>query len=525
MRRFFNTAGPCDERFHYTLPPEPRLPRIRGLIDRMGYVVVHAPRQSGKTTTLRALARRLTAEGRYAAVHFSCEAAKIAINDIARAESIILGVLARQARRQLPPELWPSAWPPAAPGIGIINALADWATDCPRPLALVFDEIDALRGDSLVSTLSQLRTLYGDRPEQAPWSVVLAGLRDVRDYKVASGGAEPTAGSSSPFNIKVESLRIGEFTRDDVRALLAQHTTETGQPFAETAIERVFELTAGQPWLTNAIAREVTDEPGVEPPAPIEVERVDEAKERLIVERQTHLDSLAARLNEPRVRRVIAPVIEGTHVEGDAYDDDVRYVRDLGLVAPEDPVQIANPIYREVILRVLASPAEGNITAEPKRFVRADGRLDLERLLRDFAAFWVQHGEVLTRAQAWHEVAPQLVLMAWLHRIVNGGGYIDREYGVGRGRIDLLVRWPHAGENGRREWQQCAIELKVRAKGQSDPTPQGLAQLDGYLDRLGLDTGVLAVFDRRPDAPSIDLRTHLETATTPSGRTVTVLSA
>ena len=504
------------------VPPEPRLPTIRGLIDRMGYVVVHAPRQTGKTTTLRALARQLTHEGRFAAVYFSCEAAKVAVDDFGAAEAIILDTLALDAE-WLPVELRPPPWPDAPAGARVRRALDAWARHCPKPLVIVFDELDALRGASLASVLGQLRAAYGERPDRAPWSIVLVGLRDVRDYKIASGGAQPRAGSSSPFNIKAESLSIGAFTPDDVRALLGQHCDETGQPFTDAAVARVIEQAAGQPWLTNALALQATDAMGHEPPTPIDVSHIDEAKERIIIQRQTHLDSLAARLNEPRVRRVIAPLIEGAQIGGDAYDDDVRYVHDLGLIAGGHPVRVANPIYREVIVRVLASTAEANIVAEPKSFVLDDGRLDFDRLLRDFAAFWIESGEVLTGLQAWHEVAPQLVMMAWLHRIVNGGGYIDREYGVARGRIDLLIRWPYLAEDGRRAWQRHAIELKVRAAGQSDPLGPGLAQLDGYLDRLGLDTGVLAVFDRRPDAPPIDVRTRFEAAKSPSGRTITLL--
>ena len=115
--------------------------------------------------------------------------------------------------------------------------------------------------------------------------------------------------------------------------------------------------------------------------------------------------------------------------------------------------------------------------------------------------------------------------MAYLQRVVNGGGYIDREYGVGRGRIDLCVRWPHRDAAGKRRWQREAIELKAWAAGKPDPLPQGLAQLDGYLAGLGLEHGVLVVFDRRPDAPPAAERTRFEDATTPAHRAVTVLRA
>ena len=509
------------------LPPEPRLPQLVPLIERMSYVVVHAPRQTGKTTSLTAIARRLTAEGRFAAVLTSCEAAGGMGGDIGAAEDVILSVLRQKAERQLPAPVHPPPWPTRPAGARIYAALAAWSMHSPRPVVLVFDEIDALRDATLVSVLGQLRTAYDDRPHGAPWSAVLVGLRDVRDYTYgrASPGARPHLGSASPFNIKAASLSIDAFTDIDVAALLEQHTHETRQSFTDEAIARIIELTGGQPWLTNALAQKITDAPGLDPIASIEATHVDEAKERVIVERQTHLDSLAARLNEDRIRRIIAPLVAGAELTGDAYDDDASYVRDLGLITPTGPVRVANPIYGEIIVRVLAQPAEGNITAEPKRFVRPDGRLDLHLQITEFMAFWVQHGEVLTSCQAWHEVAPQLVLMAWLHRIVNGGGYIEREYGVGRGGIGLLIRWPYADVHGQRAWQREAIELKVWAPGRADPTPDGLAQLDRDLGRLGLASGLLAVFDRRADAPVIDIRTRLETATTPAGRAVTLLRA
>jgi hypothetical protein len=308
-----------------------------------------------------------------------------------------------------------------------------------------------------------------------------------------------------------------------MRALYAQHTAETGQAFAEEALVRAFGLTAGQPWLVNALAREVIEKIGVSPPTTITVEHIDEAKERLILARQTHLDSLVARLHEPRVRRVLEPLLAGAVLVGDAYDDDLQFVRDLGLLAPGAPVRVANPIYREVIVRVLAGGIEQQVTAEPRRFVLPDGRLDLRLLLEEFAAFWKEHGEVLESGIGYHEVAPQLVLMAFLQRIVNSGGYVDREYGVGRGRIDLCVRWPWRMPDGSRAWQREAIELKAWPARKPDPLERGLAQLDEYLDRLGLDRGVLVIFDRRSDSASIPERTRFEEAASPKGRPVTVL--
>ena len=522
--RYFNTAGPCLPGLHYMLPPEPRLPEARGLVEAGRYFIVHAPRQTGKTTTLSALAEDLAAGARHVALRFSCERAEATGDDYGAAELQLLDAIRQEARtRHLRAEwLPPDPWPPASPGSRIYEALQDWAVKCPLPLVLFFDEIDALRGQSLISVLRQLRDGSTSRPQAFPASVVLCGLRDVRDYKAASGGDPTRLGTASPFNIAVKSLRISDFSFDDVAALYKQHTEETGQEFTPEAIERAFGYTQGQPWLVNALAREVIEEMGIEPPVPITAGHIDTAKERLILARASHLDSLASKLNEPRVRKVIEPLIAGTLPDVDAvYNDDVAYVRDLGLVAQGSPVRVANPIYREVIVRVLGAGVEEVVTDSPRKFLLPDGRLDIRMLLEQFAAFWIEDGETLADGASYRESGAQLVFMAYLQRIVDGGGYVSREYGGERGRIDLQVRKPYGDHQEQRE----GIELKVWRKGRPDPLQEGLRQVDDYLARLGLDTGTLIIFDRRPEAAPIHERTQLSAERTPSGRAITLLRA
>ena len=420
----------------------------------------------------------------------------------------------------------PVSWPGQDPLQLLSEGLEAWARACPRPLVLLLDEIDALRGKSLLAVLRQLRASYPSRPDRAPWSVALCGLRDVRDYKVASGGDPERLGTASPFNIKVESLRLGDFSAEDVAALYAQHTADTGQPFTDEAVARAFALSGGQPWLVNALAREVTEKIDLAPPAPITDAHIDQAKECLILARATHLDSLVARLGEDRVRRIIEPLLAGESPAGGVtYHDDAAYVRDLGLITLEAPIRIANPIYREVIVRVLATVVEDSIVL-PRHFRSPDGRLDLPAILHGFATFWREHGEVLTGALVYHEVAPQLVLMAYLQSILKGTGFLDREYGVGRGRIDLQLRWPYTDAQGQRQWQREAIEIKVWRDKKRDPLDEGLRQLDDYLAQLDLDHGVLVIFDRRASrgsdtAPAVTF----EQARSASDRAITVLRA
>ncbi len=526
--RYFNTAGPCLPTRHYMLSAQERLPQAREIVDQGQYFVVHAPRQTGKTTALAAMARDLTASGRYAALRFSCEMAEAADQDIERAELLVLSAIRQSAEAAgLPDELAPpSPWPDDAPGARLKRGLMEWARSCPRPLVLVFDEIDALQGQSLRSVLRQLRDGYTDVRDQFPHAVALCGLRDVRDYKAASGGDAGRLGTSSPFNIKVASLRLGDFTEAEVAELYGQHITETGQEFTLDAVRRAFWCTQGQPWLVNALAYEITSRMRVPLSEPVTAEHVDEAKERLILARATHLDSLAARLGEDRVRRIIQPLIAGELLlPTDTYDDDLAYVRDLGLVAPDTPVRVANPIYKEVIVRVLGNNTESQVVDAPSSFRLPDGRIDMDKLLHSFAEFWRENGEILATASTYPEAAAQLVMMAYLHRIVNGAGFIDREYGVGRRRVDLLIRQPYTAADGSRTVQREALELKVWRQGRTDPLAEGLAQLDDYLDRMELPTGTLVVFDTRPQAAPVHERTAFSQQTTPSGRTVTLLRA
>jgi hypothetical protein len=521
----FNTAGPCLPTMHYMVPTAERLPELRSLVESSAYFVVHAPRQTGKTTTLMALCKELTAAGTHAALHFSCEAGEAAGDDYAAAEAGVVRTIFNSARVHLPEELRPAPLnPDSPPGVRLAEFLEAWAEHCPRPIVLVFDEIDALRGASLISVLRQLRSGFPKRPNGFVASVILCGLRDVRDYKMASGGDSERLGTSSPFNVKIDSLKLGPFTREQASSLYLQHTAETGQVFLPEALDRAWTVTQGQPWLLNALAYEVVTKMATPRSETITAAHIERAKERLILARATHLDSLVARLMEPRVRRFILPMLAGDMLSNDdTYNDDLLYVRDLGLLAPDNPLDFANPIYREFILRVLANPAETQIPHQPRSFIKADGPLDMDRLLSEFVEFWAQHGDVLTGSGSYREVSPQLVLMAWLHRIVNGGGYVEREVGVGRGRIDVLIKWPYTDTDGTQAWQREGLELKVWAHGKADPLTLGLKQLDAYLASLSLDHGVLAIFDRRPTAAPIEDRSRIEHLLSPGGREVTLL--
>lgn len=496
--RFFNTEGPIQSDIHYGLPPLERLNKeeVFGLIQQRKYFVLHAPRQTGKTTCLLALVEELNRRGLYRAVYANVEAAQALREQVERAIRTILGQLADAALQLLQDPL-PGQRMTALLAERGENALStllmEWSAADPRPLLLMLDEIDALVGDTLISVLRQLRAGYPYRPTRFPQSVVLCGVRDVRDYRIHSSATKEIITGGSAFNIKAQSLRLGNFTPADIQTLYQQHTAETGQAFADEVWPLVWELTGGQPWLVNALAYEAcfAMAEGRDRTRPVAADLIHRAKEVLIQRRDTHLDQLADKLQEERVRRVIEPLLAGEDNGEKVPTDDIQYVRDLGLITTEGQMTIANRIYQEVIPRELTWSTQVRISQEPAWYIAPDGQLDMVKLLTVFQQFFREHSEHWVERFDYKEAGPQLLLQAFLQRIVNSGGRIEREYGLGRKRTDLLVIWPYAGSV-----QRVVLELKV-ANGVSDKALRdGLAQTADYMDRCGAREGHLVLFDR-----------------------------
>ena len=490
--RDFNVAGPMDPEIHYTIPPLSRLDlaRIARLVEKRAYFVFHAPRQTGKTSALKALRDHLNEQG-WRCVYASCEDVK-GRRGLRAAVRAVLVAISTGASMALGDESLREIWPRELADVGPDSAFREtlrlWSERSgDRRLVLLLDEADGLHKKVLVSLLGQLRSGHGDRPKHFPRSIVFCGLRDVRDYPLESG---------SPFNIVKHSLRLGDFSRAEVEELLGQHTEETGQRFAPEAVEEIWNATAGQPWLVNALGDEICfeDEAGLDRTREIGPEAVEAARERLILARPTHYRQIGDKLKEERVRRVIEPILAGRGEYLPQQGDDSSYVRDLGLVEATGPLKIANPIYREVIPRLLSVADEDRFGGEGQGFRQDDGGLDVAQLLTAFQQFYREHSEWWSQGFTVREAAVQVLLQAFLQRVVNAGGRIVREYGLGRGRTDLLIEW-RRDDGGT---QRFVVECKVRRErdGLETVIREGVAQTAAYLDRCGAEEGHLVVMDQ-----------------------------
>jgi len=488
--RFFNTAGPINPKDHYYVPHRLDEVTLLQLIEQKKYFILHAPRQSGKTTAIRIFVDQLNATKKYNALYFNVEPAQIARSNVKDGMEIILGQLQRQAEIAYDPQALIFSIIKKAleklSGGSLQEVLQNWSKSCQLPIILFIDEIDSLIGDTLISVLRQLRAGYTNKPDNFPQAVCLIGVRDVRDYLIWSDKEQGMVLGGSAFNIKSESLILNNFSLDQVRMLYNQHSYETGQQFTDEAVEYAFYLTQGQPWLINALAYQACFRDVIDRSQTITKDIIERAKDTLILRRDTHIDQLVHKLKEPRVRRIIDAIIMGNDAPQDLPIDDIQYVIDLGLITKNNQrLAIANPIYKEVIPRELSYSTQLSITQQTSWYQNSDGSFNTHKMLEAFTQFYRENSEIWLEKFDYKESGPHLLLMAFLQRVINGGGTIYREYALGRKRVDLLIEFNK---------QRIVIELKIERGLQT--ISEGLEQTAQYMDINNATEGHLIVFDR-----------------------------
>src|SRR6056297_3291418 len=542
MEKFFNTAGPIIREDNYCIDPLIRINKdeIMTLIAKKRYFILHAPRQTGKTSSLLALQDFINKEGQYKCLYVNVEPAQAARSKVEEGIKAIIVELGSCASLYLKEDYFfehLNTFIAYGGYTAFKTALSRWCQQSEKPVILLIDEIDSLVGDTLISVLRQLRAGYAERPKAFPQSVILCGVRDVRDYRIFSDKDQQIITGGSAFNIKAESLTVGDFSKEEIRMLYMEHTKETGQVFEEGIFVLAWDYTRGQPWLVNALAYEACfrNEVGKDRSKPITAQMFEAAKAELIIRRDTHIDQLADKLKEARVRRVIEPILAGREQYQEMSDEDIQYCEDLGLIKRKGNLEVANGIYREVIPRVLSYVSQRNIVQQPQWYVDDEGRLDMMKLIANFQQFFREHSESWLTRFKYEEAGPQLLLQDFLQRIINGGGLIDRElgqknmslgvlksktppvgiieidYGLGRKRTDLYIRWPIIKDRfaikdkaypfpltyNPDDLQRIVIELKLKHNYSLETVmEEGLKQTSAYVNKTGAKEAYLIIFDQ-----------------------------
>ncbi|WP_222424205.1 hypothetical protein, partial [Desulfamplus magnetovallimortis] len=205
-------------------------------------------------------------------------------------------------------------------------------------------------------------------------------------------------------------------------------------------------------------------------------------------------------LKEERVRRVIAPIF--ANIDGDPAfrDSDLGYVEDLGLINRRPQVHISNRIYSEVLPRELVIATQEGLSHQQEWYLDISNQLDMKKLLPAFQQFFRENSQSWIERFDYKEAGPQLLLQAFLQRIINGGGRLHREYGLGRKRTDLLIEWPIDQKKGMYgKVQRVVLELKIQRGNIETQLPEALKQTIEYADIAGANEMHLVFFNRDKD--------------------------
>ncbi len=488
MKKHFNVAGPCIQSQHYMLHFQEKYKEIQDLVDSGIYFVLHAARQTGKTTTVQQLTKQINKAENYYALYCSLETAQPFPEPERGIPAILACIRMAVNTYKLPSTEVFLENKKEDINIMISKSLSEYCEILDKPLIIFFDEADGLSEGTLICFLRQLRNGYIEREQQPfPQSISLIGMRNLREYK-SRYRTTATTGSVSPFNIITKSLTIKNFSHENIIDLYNQHTEETGQIFELSAIEKVFYFTSGQPWLVNAIAREcVVELLKNDYTKSITADLVEEAVKNIIIRRDVHIDSLIERLKDERVMRIMQSVILGENIVFDFANDDALYCLDLGLINITDgELKPANRIYQEVIIRSLNYSTQFMLQSHFKPIWIVDNKIDMNGLLQRFQEFWRENSQIWIQQIYYTEAAPHLILQAFLQRVINGGGTILREYALGRMRMDICVIYENI---------KYPIEIKLYYGAKT--RKEGLQQLATYMDTLNEKLGWLVIFDRR----------------------------
>jgi hypothetical protein len=363
----FNTAGVCNSLEHYMIPVVPRLPDVFDMIELEYNFAFRGPRKSGKTTCLVTLTEMINSEGQHFAIN--CSLATLSnIKDDDQAMQMVVDQINTGLVASNVPKIRSLAFEfidrryMSQPDLKVRFLLKDFCNALDRELVVFFDDADCLHEDPLITFLAQIRDGYlyrSDTPgTRFPSSLALVGMRDIRDYLYRDQSEERSTGlGGSPFNVREETMTLADFSFEEIRTLYGRHTAETGQIFEPGAVGRSWYWTEGQSCLVNALTDDViVKQFRNDFSRSVTGADIDLAARDLILRNPPHFDSLLERLKEPRVRRVIEPVITGAaNLPNDIPDDDVEYVIDLRLLKNNfddgKSLRASNPIYGELIVQ------------------------------------------------------------------------------------------------------------------------------------------------------------------------------
>jgi len=495
--RTFETRGPVDPSRHYVVPRTEKIADLGRRIKDGRYIVIFAPRQTGKTTFFRWALDSL--DETYLPIKLNFEDYKELASDefyhylkqdILQEIENVDRFHQSQHDTALHQFLENYSITSSTSMRVFFEQLGGYLKN--RRLAIIIDEFDGIPTKEVSPFLHALRRIYlSEGPNRCPYSVGIVGVKSITQLNYDR--------SISPFNIQDE-FALPNFTRSQVYALLAQYTAEVGQAFAPEVIDNLHKQTAGQPFLVNRMAQILTTEMGIARQETISVPHFERAHQRISNEQNVHLEHLTTNIRrQPRFETILMEIC--SYEAGIPFNLHNEYISELVtygiLKAGEDGFcEMANPIYQYCIVQTFRPIINGlerqylpeDTDAGFFDYLTSDDKIDMRSLLANFRDFIARAGfRILQVPDTPQEFVGQYLLFAYLDQFMRQmRGFIYPEVRTGRGRMDLILL--HQGD-------KYIVETKIWEGKKSYQA--SLHQLAKYLKLEGIAEGYYIVFDHR----------------------------
>ncbi len=506
----FSTYGPVNPEDHYVVSRGEELVDFINRVKLGRYIVIFAPRQTGKTTFFQWALDALTTDTKetYFPIEINFE-----VYENYTAFDFYVSFYKR-IREEIEHILQNRGTIPSATLIQLLEKtkVNDHVTMLEffqkfgailgdEKLVLIIDEFDGIPSDAVRGFLHALRTIYVQRSmRECPFSVSIVGVKSITQLNFDR--------SISPFNIQDE-FTLPNFTIEQVRELLTQWTDDIGQPFAPEVIENIHRQTAGQPFLVNRFAQILTEKMGIPKNEPITMSHFSQAHIEICEEDNTNLTHLLTNIRRnPQYKKTLMQIVSYERgIRFNPRSEIISQLTTLGVIgkAQDGMCQIVNPIYQYCILQAFKPEINGleqDYLPEDTDFLdylTPAGQINMERLLDNFQSFIARVGyRILQVPETPKEFVGQDLLYAYLDQFVSlirGAMFLETQ--TGRGRMDMVI--VHNGH-------KYIIETKIW-EGERYYNA-GKKQLAAYLKLERVQEGYYIVFDHRAEP-----ETRVETET------------
>ena len=509
MRRF-GTQGPVNPQEHYVVSRPKEIADLIKRVEEGRYIVLFAPRQTGKTTFFqRALDTLAVEKSEYLPISLNfdvykntsvadfyenlCEDIREEIHNTFQRRGVLISEALNQLLRNTQ--------------LTDHHAMRRFFRNLARLLSpqrcvIIIDEFDGIPQAALSDFLHTLRHIYIAGKPRCPHSVGIIGVKSIAQLNYDR--------SISPFNIQ-DDFHLPNFTLEQVQELFGQYTEEVGQAFLPEVIASIHKQTAGQPVLVNRFAQILTEELDIPKTDPITMTHFSMAHARLLEEDNTNLTHLLTNIRKNWRFEIILMRIMAREesIYFNLRSDVISELATYGVIARGDDgmCEIINPIYLYCILQAfkpVVNGLEDEYLHEDVRegfldYLTPTGRIDMESLLDNFRDFIARAGfRILQVPDTPQESVGRHLLLAYLDQFVKLiGGVMHIEVQTGRGRMDLIIN---------HNQRKYIVETKV---WRGDNRYQaGKKQLAAYLSSEGVAEGYYIVFDHRQNPePRVETET------------------